>query len=104
MSFFAWNMEGEVGGHLPGLSRTSMVLPFYSPEEQWNPGKSTLLQVLISIQSMILNDVPYFNEYVTSVDRSKDYAKHIHLGLDMARQIPMQLQASRTTRISRRRR
>ncbi|KAG0148440.1 hypothetical protein CROQUDRAFT_654953 [Cronartium quercuum f. sp. fusiforme G11] len=28
----------------------------------WIPGKSTLLQVLISIQSMILNEEPYLNE------------------------------------------
>ncbi|EFI28700.1 ubiquitinating enzyme [Coprinopsis cinerea okayama7 len=34
-----------------------------SPEEQWT-NKSTLLQVLVSIQSMILNEAPYFNEYV----------------------------------------
>ncbi|KAJ3789983.1 hypothetical protein GGU10DRAFT_304042 [Lentinula aff. detonsa] len=33
-----------------------------SPEEQWSPYKSTLLQVLVSIQSMILIDLPYFNE------------------------------------------
>ncbi|KAF9074993.1 hypothetical protein BDP27DRAFT_1443929 [Rhodocollybia butyracea] len=33
-----------------------------SPEEQWRPYKSTLLQVLVSIQSMILIDLPYFNE------------------------------------------
>ncbi|KZV61607.1 hypothetical protein PENSPDRAFT_643229 [Peniophora sp. CONT] len=32
------------------------------PEEQWQPGKSTLLQVIVSIQSMILIDLPYFNE------------------------------------------
>ncbi|PPQ77024.1 hypothetical protein CVT25_014841 [Psilocybe cyanescens] len=31
------------------------------PEEQWSP-KSTLLQVLVSIQSMILIDGPYYNE------------------------------------------
>ncbi|OBZ78821.1 Baculoviral IAP repeat-containing protein 6 [Grifola frondosa] len=31
------------------------------PEEQWS-SKSTLLQVLVSIQSMILVDLPYFNE------------------------------------------
>ncbi|KAI1793068.1 hypothetical protein LXA43DRAFT_1127421 [Ganoderma leucocontextum] len=31
------------------------------PEEQWSP-RSTLLQVLVSIQSMILIDLPYFNE------------------------------------------
>ncbi|THV06598.1 hypothetical protein K435DRAFT_711464 [Dendrothele bispora CBS 962.96] len=33
-----------------------------SPEEQWAPYKSTLLQVLVSIQSMILIELPYFNE------------------------------------------
>ncbi|KAL0569727.1 hypothetical protein V5O48_012242 [Marasmius crinis-equi] len=33
-----------------------------SADEQWKPGKSTLLQVLISIQSMILVEAPYFNE------------------------------------------
>lgn len=32
-----------------------------TPEEQWSP-KSTLLQVLVSIQSMILVELPYFNE------------------------------------------
>ena len=31
-------------------------------EEKWNASRSTLLQVLVSIQSMILIDVPYFNE------------------------------------------
>ncbi|KAF5312406.1 hypothetical protein D9619_002657 [Psilocybe cf. subviscida] len=31
------------------------------PEEQWS-AKSTLLQVLVSIQSMILIDAPYYNE------------------------------------------
>ena len=31
------------------------------PEEQWS-AKSTLLQVLVSIQSMILVELPYFNE------------------------------------------
>ncbi|KAK7038770.1 hypothetical protein VNI00_010655 [Paramarasmius palmivorus] len=33
-----------------------------SADEQWKPGKSTILQVLISIQSMILVEAPYFNE------------------------------------------
>ncbi|KAI9060495.1 hypothetical protein FKP32DRAFT_1577713 [Trametes sanguinea] len=32
------------------------------PEEMWQPRKSTLLQVLVSIQSMILIDHPWFNE------------------------------------------
>ena len=31
------------------------------PEEQWSV-KSTLLQVIVSIQSMIFVDAPYFNE------------------------------------------
>jgi len=33
-----------------------------SAEENWQPYKSTLLQVLVSIQSMILVEAPYFNE------------------------------------------
>ncbi|KAG7094415.1 hypothetical protein E1B28_008014 [Marasmius oreades] len=33
-----------------------------SVDEQWKPGKSTLLQVLVSIQSMIFVEGPYFNE------------------------------------------
>ena len=34
----------------------------YIAEEMWTP-KSTLLQVLVSIQSMILVELPFFNEY-----------------------------------------
>ncbi|XP_020269119.1 putative ubiquitin-conjugating enzyme E2 38 [Asparagus officinalis] len=30
--------------------------------EQWDPKKSTMLQVLVSIQALILNEKPYFNE------------------------------------------
>ncbi|TVU23015.1 hypothetical protein EJB05_32741 [Eragrostis curvula] len=30
--------------------------------EQWNPAQSTMLQVLVSIQALILNEKPYFNE------------------------------------------
>lgn len=30
--------------------------------EKWNPAQSTMLQVLVSIQALILNDKPYFNE------------------------------------------
>jgi hypothetical protein len=47
----------------------------FSPEEQWRPGKSTLLQVLISIQSMILNDVPYFNEFVSCPDSKRNLSR-----------------------------
>jgi hypothetical protein len=30
--------------------------------EQWNSAQSTMLQVLVSIQALILNEMPYFNE------------------------------------------
>lgn len=31
-------------------------------EERWNPAISTVLQILISIQALVLNEKPYFNE------------------------------------------
>ncbi|XP_008458344.2 putative ubiquitin-conjugating enzyme E2 39 [Cucumis melo] len=31
-------------------------------EERWNPSISTVLQILISIQALVLNEKPYFNE------------------------------------------
>ncbi|KAG9448098.1 hypothetical protein H6P81_014226 [Aristolochia fimbriata] len=31
-------------------------------DERWTPGKSTMLQVLLSIQALVLNAKPYFNE------------------------------------------
>ncbi|KAI3988364.1 hypothetical protein MKX01_012153 [Papaver californicum] len=33
-----------------------------SRDEKWIPGKSTMLQVLLSIQALVLNTKPYFNE------------------------------------------
>lgn len=33
-----------------------------SKSEQWTPGKSTILQVLLSIQALVLNAKPFFNE------------------------------------------
>lgn len=30
--------------------------------EMWNPGSSTILQVLLSLQALVLNEKPYFNE------------------------------------------
>lgn len=30
--------------------------------EAWNPGSSTILQVLLSLQALVLNEKPYFNE------------------------------------------
>lgn len=49
--------------------------------ENWIPDKSTMLQVLVSIQALILNEKPFFNEpgyastYVGSVGdmKSKEY-------------------------------
>ncbi|KAI0684074.1 ubiquitin-conjugating enzyme/RWD-like protein, partial [Cytidiella melzeri] len=38
-----------------------LCVPLVRPEEQWST-KSTLLQVFVSIQSMILIDMPYFND------------------------------------------
>ncbi|KAK9280766.1 hypothetical protein L1049_003654 [Liquidambar formosana] len=31
-------------------------------EEMWNPKQSTMLQVLVSIQALVLNEKPYYNE------------------------------------------
>ena len=56
--------------------------------EKWNPKTSTFLQVLISIQSLILVEQPYFNEPGYERDmhtakgkqRSADYNEVIQLG------------------------
>jgi ubiquitin-protein ligase len=53
--------------------------------EQWNPKTSTLLQILVSIQSLIFTDKPYFNEpgYENNMNTeagkkaSEDYNKSI---------------------------
>ncbi|PKA54433.1 putative ubiquitin-conjugating enzyme E2 23 [Apostasia shenzhenica] len=35
---------------------------FGRKDEKWNPKMSTILQVLVSIQGLVLNEKPYFNE------------------------------------------
>lgn len=40
-----------------------------SGTEVWNPESSTILQVLLSLQALVLNEKPYFNE--------AGYDKHI---------------------------
>jgi ubiquitin-protein ligase len=40
-----------------------------APEERWQPNKSTIMQILISIQSMLLCSRPYFNEPGTGIAR-----------------------------------
>ncbi|KAJ6360862.1 hypothetical protein OIU77_004812 [Salix suchowensis] len=55
--------------------------------EMWIPGKSTMLQVLVSIQALILNDKPFFNEpgYESSYvgaegdKRSKKYNEEVFI-------------------------
>ncbi|GAB2284523.1 Belongs to the ubiquitin-conjugating enzyme [Dionaea muscipula] len=58
-----------------------------SPNEEWQPGYSTILQVLVSIQGLVLNSNPYFNEpgYAFSEGtadgklKSEQYSEHIFL-------------------------
>ncbi|MCL7031509.1 hypothetical protein MKW94_023433 [Papaver nudicaule] len=40
--------------------------------EVWNPGSSTILQILLSLQALVLNEKPYFNEagYDTQIGRT----------------------------------
>jgi ubiquitin-protein ligase len=45
-----------------------------NPEEKWT-SESTLLQVLVSIQSMILIEAPYYNEYVLNVSPTISLAR-----------------------------
>ncbi|XP_050219038.1 putative ubiquitin-conjugating enzyme E2 38 [Mercurialis annua] len=41
----------------------SLVNTWYGKKiEKWNPNESTLLQVLLSIQALVLNEKPYYNE------------------------------------------
>lgn len=49
------------------------------PEEKWNPQTSSFLQVLVSIQSLILVPEPYFNEpgkvHITQNDTNETFHK-----------------------------
>ena len=52
-----------------------------SPDERWIPDKSTMLQVLISLQALVLNAKPLFNEdfpteMFKGVDRTEDVRKY----------------------------
>ncbi|KAG8365497.1 hypothetical protein BUALT_Bualt18G0111000 [Buddleja alternifolia] len=44
-----------------------------SQSESWNPGTSTILQVLLSLQALVLNEKPYFNEagYDTQIGKAE---------------------------------
>ncbi|KAM0822920.1 hypothetical protein ACQ4PT_071207 [Festuca glaucescens] len=43
--------------------------------EVWSPGTSSLLQVVVSLQALVLNDLPYYNEagYEQLVDTSEGH-------------------------------
>ncbi|XP_030506862.2 putative ubiquitin-conjugating enzyme E2 38 [Cannabis sativa] len=54
--------------------------------ERWNPAESTVLQVLVSIQALVLNERPYFNEPGTGLfgqarweKYSRDYNRDVFL-------------------------
>lgn len=44
--------------------------------ENWTPGVSTMLQVLVSIQGLILNSKPYFNEPGFADSSGSDYGEN----------------------------
>lgn len=43
--------------------------------ERWNPANSTMLQVLVSIQALVLNSKPYFNEPGYSAHANTPYGE-----------------------------
>lgn len=45
----------------------------YTQGEEWNPGLSTLLQVIISVQSLIFVPEPYYNEPGFEADMGTEY-------------------------------
>ncbi|KAL5997642.1 ubiquitin-conjugating enzyme [Asimina triloba] len=53
--------------------------------EMWTPGKSTMLQVLVSIQALVLNEKPYFNEpgYAKSAGKPGGEMKSISYNEDV---------------------
>lgn len=50
-----------------------------TPEEQWNPKTSSLQQVVVSIQSLIMVPDPYFNEPGWAPSRGTPNGKHASL-------------------------
>jgi baculoviral IAP repeat-containing protein 6 len=58
------------------------------PEEKWNPQTSSLLPVLVAIQSLILNAEPYFNEpgYEKSrgTDQGERNCREYNVGIQIA--------------------
>ncbi|CAJ1940833.1 unnamed protein product [Sphenostylis stenocarpa] len=50
-------------------------------KEKWDPSESTMLQVLLSIQALVLNEKPFFNEpgAVPSEKKSRAYNENVFL-------------------------
>ncbi|GAA5879634.1 hypothetical protein JCM1840_000594 [Sporobolomyces johnsonii] len=55
-----------------------------APEEMWQPGTSTLLQVLISISSMILCSFPFYNEPGFGPPKDDQRNKHYNMNVSLA--------------------
>ncbi|KAJ6256487.1 hypothetical protein Dda_8349 [Drechslerella dactyloides] len=57
--------------------------PGGTDSEEWQPGKSTLLQILVSIQALVLCSEPYYNEpgfdAIPDSDASKLYNEQVQL-------------------------
>ncbi|TVU34232.1 hypothetical protein EJB05_16063 [Eragrostis curvula] len=47
--------------------------------EKWNPSKSTMLQVLVSIQALVLNAKPYFNEPAYAMQANTSYGEKMSM-------------------------
>ncbi|CAL4962090.1 unnamed protein product [Urochloa decumbens] len=47
--------------------------------ERWNPSNSTMLQVLVSIQALVLNAKPYFNEPAYAMSANTPFGKKLSM-------------------------
>ncbi|KAK9389824.1 hypothetical protein V1515DRAFT_591959 [Lipomyces mesembrius] len=66
--FHSWNTNG-VGRVNPNLYEDGKIClsllgtwPGEQISEKWNPETSSILQLLVSLQSLVLNNMPYYNE------------------------------------------
>ncbi|GAA6009174.1 hypothetical protein JCM11491_005781 [Sporobolomyces phaffii] len=55
-----------------------------SPEEMWQPNVSTILQVLLSISSMILNSFPFYNEPGCGAAKDDKRNKQYNMNVSLA--------------------
>ncbi|KAL4945465.1 hypothetical protein BDV06DRAFT_219299 [Aspergillus oleicola] len=71
MMFHSWTVgNGAINPNLYADGRICLSLlgtwPTQSPDEMWLPGKSTLLQILVSIMGLVLVKEPYYSKYSLS--------------------------------------